>query len=83
MSTTIYDSPDMREPVGGVVPQSLSIDVTHGTVWFFNYDEDGEPVSVTVALSELPHIWQAIGEYLEAEGYVYRPYGASKKDMNW
>ena len=65
MSTTIYDGPDdfVRTVPGQGV---LSIDITVGTVWFFEHrDIEGveDPV-VTVPLAQLPAINRAISEYL-------------------
>ena len=64
MSTTIYESPEDAKPTlpyqGG-----LSIDVTTGTVWFFEHRLDGVLECATVPKVELPAIHKAIGEYLE------------------
>lgn len=62
MSTTIYDSPDGHYP-------SLSIDITHSTVWFFENDHVGHTVGeAKVALEELPAILRAIENYMAAAG---------------
>lgn len=62
MSTTIYDSPDDAQPS---VPHQgkLSIDITIGTVWFFEHRAN-DLVAVTVPLGQLTAIYRAIGSYL-------------------
>ena len=61
MSTEIYDSPDGAK-------RNLSIDITFGTVWFFNMEDDSVDSTVTVDLDELPAIRDAISEYLKVVG---------------
>lgn len=63
MSTTIYDGPVKFKP--SVPGQGqFSIDLTHSTVWFFEQG-DNDHVA-TVPLDQLPAIYKAIGDYLEA-----------------
>jgi len=61
MSTTFYDSPDGAKPF-------LTIDVTGETVWFFEHDDDAHEIIGCACASkeELPAIYKAMGEYLEA-----------------
>ena len=68
MSSTFYDSPKDPSPCNGE-RHWLSIDVTHHWCWFFQHDDDeGDPTYVRVAKDELPAIYKALGEYLEAVG---------------
>ena len=69
MSTTIYDSPEVRPPnkTDGKVPPSLSIDITCEYAWFFEHGEDDHLSHAMVHKSELPAIHKAIGEYLSFE----------------
>ena len=67
MSTTFYESPEDAA-------EGIAIDVTHGSVWFFQRDTAGsEPgTCVTCSKEELPAIYLALRSFLAACGELPR-----------